>query len=125
MIHREMANERERGKELAKILSSDNNFVKEINEKKSSKEKTKYLISFLRDRKLFTEQNPLTILSLSMCAYTLETEYKIDMKCGDWKLNTDEEFLKETDEEGLARMLPVYNSKGKKRDNYERKDDKK
>ena len=118
MTHREMADEREKGKELAKILSSDNNFVKEINEKKIPIEKTKYLISFLRDRRLFTEQNPLTILSLSMCVYTLETEYKIDMKCGDWELNTDEEFLREMDEEGLARITPGYNSKGKKRDEY-------
>jgi len=113
MTQRKMSNERERGKELANILSSNDVFVKEINTKKGSQEKTKYLMCFLRDNKLFTEQNPLTTLSVSMCAYTLETKYKIDIGCGDWKLATDEDFLK-TNENGLARMIPVY-SQGKKR----------
>ena len=108
-----MSDERERGKELATILSSDDNFIREINSKKNSKEKIKYLACFLRDNGLLTEQNPLTMLSVSMCAYTLETQYKIDVGCGDWKMNTDEDFLKEVPN-GISRITPIYNQEKKK-----------
>lgn len=126
MIHREMAYERERGKELASIVASDKNFVKELENVKGKK--LPQLISYLAEKNLFTTQNPLTTLSLGMCVYTLETKYKVDMGCGDWKLTTDEEFLREMDKrgrDGLAEITPGSNIKklkGKKNDYHEGKD---
>jgi hypothetical protein len=64
------------------------------------------MLEYLHENGRFSKESPLTQLGRFMCVYLLETEYHIDMGCGDWKMETDLGYMKKYGGDGLMDEYP-------------------
>jgi hypothetical protein len=77
-FYREPLAEAKRGREMAKAVASDREFLDDLESMKDLQKKSERLRTYLYMENLADKSNHLTAMSLGVCMYLLKTKYDID-----------------------------------------------
>ena len=79
-----VATEKRKGRKLADAIQADEVAARRLEEMESQEEQNKFFAEYAEAMGLHTYEDPVSILAMNLCSYTLEVKYNVNTGICSW-----------------------------------------